>query len=61
MAVRVVGRRCWAVLRALDTPHLGADPWGEGGALEELRQDSARDHGAPQQASLAQGAAGPPR
>eukprot|EP00969_Alexandrium_andersonii_P174979 7738613-Alexandrium_andersonii.AAC.1 len=47
MAVPVVGRCCWAVLRALGTPHLGVDPWSEGGALEALKQDAALDHGAP--------------
>eukprot|EP00969_Alexandrium_andersonii_P014929 652557-Alexandrium_andersonii.AAC.1 len=54
MAVSVVGRCCWAVLRALGTPHLGADLWSEGGALEALKQDAAQDHGAPASSGAAQ-------
>eukprot|EP00969_Alexandrium_andersonii_P186475 8239047-Alexandrium_andersonii.AAC.1 len=47
MAVPVVGRCCWAVLRALGTAQLGADPWRDGDALAALRRDAELDHGAP--------------
>eukprot|EP00969_Alexandrium_andersonii_P096072 4242569-Alexandrium_andersonii.AAC.1 len=59
MAVPVVGRCRWAVLRALGATHLGADPWSEGGgALEALRHDAEQDHGAPAGSGAARTAVG---
>eukprot|EP00969_Alexandrium_andersonii_P279344 12347701-Alexandrium_andersonii.AAC.1 len=58
MAVPVVGRCCRAALRALGTPHLGADPWSEGGALEALRHDAEQDHGVPASSGAARMAVG---